>query len=153
MHTLSLIVLSVVSTPFLNANTAKPKIIDDGTVIKNVTVISPERSRALPNAVVVIRGGRIAEIGTNLVADTQANQIDGHGGFLISGLIDSHVRVGNMGPLDDEAIEKHPELLDAHRGWPATRRSFDFGLVESGFLSHPPGRAQSQDSRWRSEGD
>src|SRR5205085_11817713 len=65
-----------VSTPFLNANTAKPKIIDDVTLIKNVTVISPERSRALPNAVVVIRGGRIAEIGTNLVVDTQANQID-----------------------------------------------------------------------------
>ena len=66
-HTLSPIVLSVVSTPFLNANTAKPKIIDDGTVIKNVIVISPERSRAPPNAVVVIRGGRIAEIGTNFL--------------------------------------------------------------------------------------
>src|SRR5207237_8006375 len=60
-------------------------------LIKNVTVISPERSRALPNAVVVIRGGRIAEIGTNLVVDTQANQIDGHGGFLIPGPIDSRV--------------------------------------------------------------
>ncbi|PYJ41740.1 MAG: hypothetical protein DME86_07460 [Verrucomicrobia bacterium] len=66
-HTLPQIVLSVVSTPFLNANTAKPKIIDDGTVIKNVIVISPERSRAPPNAVVVIRGGRIAEIGTNFL--------------------------------------------------------------------------------------
>ena len=62
-----------------------------------------------------IRDGRIAEIGTDLVAGPHAKQIDGHGGFLIPGLIDSHVHVGNMGPLDDDAIEKHPELLEAYR--------------------------------------
>lgn len=98
-----------------SGHSANTKVIDDGTVIRNVIVISPERSAPLPNAVVVIRAGRIAEIGTDLVAGAHANQIDGHGGFLIPGLIDSHVHVGNQGPLDDDAIDKHPELLDAYR--------------------------------------
>ncbi len=43
------------------------------------------------------------------------NRSMGRGGFLIPGLIDSHVHVGNMGPLDDDAIEKHPELQQAYR--------------------------------------
>ena len=94
---------------------AKPKVVDNGTVIKNVTVISPERAAPLAHAVVVIRDKRIAEVGTDIVAGAHAGQIDGRGGFLIPGLIDSHVHVGNMGPLDDDAIEKHPDLLQAYR--------------------------------------
>src|ERR1043166_3802165 len=94
---------------------AEQKIVDDEIVIKNVTVVSPERSAPLARAVVVIRDGRIAEVGTDLVAGAHPKQIDGHGGFLIPGLIDSHVHVGNMGPLDDDAIDAHPELLDAYR--------------------------------------
>jgi imidazolonepropionase-like amidohydrolase len=94
---------------------AKPKVVDDGTVIKNVTVVSSERAAPLAHAVVVIRDGRIAEVGTGIVAGPHAKQIDGRGGFLIPGLIDSHVHVGKMGPLDDDAIEKHPDLLQAYR--------------------------------------
>ena len=97
------------------ANADTPQAVDDGTAIKNVTVISSERSAPLAHATVVIRDGRIAQVGTDLVAGAHAKQIDGHGGFLIPGLIDSHVHVGNMGPLDDDAIEKHPELLEAYR--------------------------------------
>lgn len=94
---------------------AKAKEIDDATLIKSVTVISPGRDAPLAHAVVAIRDGKIAEIGTDLVAGTHATVIDGRGGFLIPGLIDSHVHVGNQGPLDDDAIEKHPELLQAYR--------------------------------------
>jgi hypothetical protein len=108
----SALVLSILAT----AKADQPKVVDDGTVIKNVTVISSERSGPLAHATVVIRDGRIANVGTDLVAGAHAKQIDGHGGFLIPGLIDSHVHVGNMGPLDDTAIEKHPELLRAYRG-------------------------------------
>jgi imidazolonepropionase-like amidohydrolase len=94
---------------------AEPKVVDDGTLIKNVTVVSPERAAPLARAVVVIRDGRIADVGTGIVAGPHAKQIDGRGGFLIPGLIDSHVHVGNMGPLSDDAIEKHPDLLKAYR--------------------------------------
>src|SRR5205807_7121671 len=105
--------IAAVLNSFAGANVAKPKVVNDGTVIKNVTVISPERSAPLAHAVVVVRDGRIEEVGTDFVAG--AKQIDGHGGFLIPGLIDSHVHVGNMGPLDDDEIEKHPDLLEAYR--------------------------------------
>jgi imidazolonepropionase-like amidohydrolase len=104
---------TVVVSLFGSGNADQPKVGE--TVIKNVTIISSERSTSLAHASVVIRRGRIAEIGTDLVAGPHAKQIDGRGGFLIPGLIDSHVHVGNMGPLDDDAIEKHPELLEAYR--------------------------------------
>jgi imidazolonepropionase-like amidohydrolase len=110
-----LLLIALALNLFGGANAAKPKVVDDGTVLKNVTVISPERSAPLAHAVVVIRDGRIAEIGTDLVAGAHAKQIDGLGGFLVPGLIDSHVHVGNQGPLDDDAIERHPELLQAYR--------------------------------------
>ena len=91
------------------------KVVDDGTVIENVTLISPERPAPLAHAVIVIREGRIAQIATDVVAGPHAKRIDGHGRFLIPGLIDSHVHVSNMGPLDDDAISAHPELLQAYR--------------------------------------
>jgi imidazolonepropionase-like amidohydrolase len=116
MRRLAFVRLLLLAAISLNAFPAvAARIVNDGTVIKNVTVISPERTAALANAAVVIRDGRIAEVGTDLVAGAPAKQIDGRGGFLIPGLIDSHVHVGNMGPLDEDAIEKHPELLEAYR--------------------------------------
>jgi allantoinase len=59
----------------------------------------------MQHAVVVIRDGRIAEIGTDLVAGPHAKRIDGHNRFLIPGLIDSHVHVGDVASLDDDAID------------------------------------------------
>jgi len=89
--------------------------VTDGTVIEDVTLISPERPAPLAHASVVIRDGRIAEIGTNIVAGQGAARVDGRGRYLTPGLIDSHVHVGSMGPLDDGAIAAHPELLQAYR--------------------------------------
>jgi imidazolonepropionase-like amidohydrolase len=109
---------------------AKPKVVDDGTLITDVTVVSPERPAPLAHAAVVIREGRITEVGTDLVAGPRAKVIDCHGGFLIPGLIDSHVHVGNQGPLDDDAIEKHPELLDAYRAQlPRSYLAFGFTTI------------------------
>ena len=102
-------------TLIFSAGSLAAKTVDDGIVITDVTLISPERKTSLPHGVVAIRGDRIAAIGSDLVAGPHAKQIDGRGRFLIPGLIDSHVHVGNMGPLDDDAISAHPELLDAYR--------------------------------------
>ena len=84
-------------------------------VIEDVTVISPERAAPLRHASVVIRDLRIAEVATHVVAGPDATRIDGRGRFLIPGLIDSHVHPGSMGPLDDDVIDAHPELLQAYR--------------------------------------
>jgi imidazolonepropionase-like amidohydrolase len=94
---------------------ATRKVVDDGIVIEDVTLISPERQAPVPHISVVIRDGRIVQIGTDLVAGPHAKRIDGHDRFLIPGLIDSHVHIGQQGPLDDDAIRAHPELLQAYQ--------------------------------------
>lgn len=91
------------------------RVVDQGTVIENVTLISPERDAPLLRADVVLRDGRIAEIGRSLVPGPHARRINGSGRFLIPGLIDSHVHVGHSAALDDDAIDAHPELWAAYR--------------------------------------
>jgi imidazolonepropionase-like amidohydrolase len=109
---------------------AAPRRIDDGTVIENVTLISPERVAPLVHASVVIRDGRIAEVGTNLVAGPHARRIDGSGRFVIPGLIDSHVHAGHSAALDDDAIDTHPELWAAYRAQvPRAYLSFGFTSI------------------------
>jgi hypothetical protein len=57
------------------AQSPKPKVVDNGTVIEEVTLISPEQQAPLEHATVVIREGRIAEIGTSLVAGPHAKRL------------------------------------------------------------------------------
>jgi imidazolonepropionase-like amidohydrolase len=99
----------------LSAGSATRKIVDDGLVIEDVTLISPERPSPVPHVSVVIRNGRIAQIAPGLVAGPHATRFDGHDRFLLPGLIDSHVHVGDTGPLDDDTADKHPELLQAYQ--------------------------------------
>lgn len=108
----------------------RARTTEDETLITNVTVISPERAAPLAHSVVVIRDGKIAGIGADLAAGGRAKVIDGQGGFLIPGLIDSHVHVGNQGPLDDDAIDKHPDLLKAYRAQlPRSYLAFGFTTI------------------------
>lgn len=92
-----------------------PPLDDTGIVIEHVTAVSPDRDRPLPDADVVIRNGRIAEIGTHLTLASHVRRIDGSGEFLIPGLIDSHVHVGHSGALDDYAIQAHPDQWASYR--------------------------------------
>ena len=108
----------------------EPQLDDRGTIIENVTVISPERARPLLHANVLIRNGRIAEFGRHLVAGPGVRRMDASGRFLIPGLIDSHVHVGHSAALDGEAIEAHPELWDAYRAQlPRAYLAFGFTSV------------------------
>ena len=52
-------------------------VVDQGTVIEDVTLISPERAAPLHHAHVVLRDGRIAEIGTKLAPGSHARRVDG----------------------------------------------------------------------------
>ncbi len=106
------------------------RIVDQGVVIENVTLISPERMAPLLHADVVLRDGRIAEIGTNLVPGPHARRIDGSGRFLVPGLIDSHVHAGHSAALDDDAIDAHPDLWAAYRAQvPRAYLAFGFTSV------------------------
>lgn len=106
------------------------QIVDDGLVIEDVTLISPERPSPVPHLSVVIRNGRIVQIAPHLVAGPHATRVNGHDRFLIPGLIDSHVHVGDTGPLDEDAIAAHPELLQAYQSQlPHSFLAFGFTTV------------------------
>jgi imidazolonepropionase-like amidohydrolase len=119
--------LIVLNTGF----TAPPQgVLDQEILIRNVTVISPERATPLDHTDVRIRDGRIVEVGMNLVTGSHARRIDGSGRFLIPGLIDSHVHVGHSAALDDDAISAHPELWAAYRAQvPRAYLAFGFTSV------------------------
>ena len=109
---------------------AGQRVMDTGTVIKNVTLISPERPNPMLHADVIIRDGKITKISTNLDAGPRARRIDGTGRFLIPGLIDSHVHVDHSAALDDDAIEAHPELWNAYRAQvPRAYLAFGFTTI------------------------
>src|ERR1700737_24102 len=59
--------------------------------ITHVTVINPADANPRRDVTVVIRDGRIAEIGNAVPADAQV--VDGRGKFLIPGLWDMHVHL------------------------------------------------------------
>jgi imidazolonepropionase-like amidohydrolase len=103
---------------------------DSGLLIRDVTVISPERRAPLEHADVLIRNGRITALGQKLTKPISARTIDGKGKFLIPGLIDSHVHVGHSAALDDDAIDAHPELWTAYRAQvPRAYLAFGFTTV------------------------
>ena len=76
---------------------------DSVLAIRNVTVISGTDAPATGNATIVIRGRRIDAVGPSrsIRIPAGARVIDGRGGFVIPGLIDTHVhiatRVGTPG--------------------------------------------------------
>jgi imidazolonepropionase-like amidohydrolase len=77
-------------------------------VIRDVTVISPERATPLQHAYVRIRDGRIAEISDKPLAEKE--QIDGRGRFLIPGLIDSHMHLGTVPGMLAPHRDAHPDI-------------------------------------------
>jgi imidazolonepropionase-like amidohydrolase len=117
-------------------------VVDEGVLIKDVTLISPERAAPLLHADVVLRDGRIAEIGTNLVLGPRARRVNGGGRFLIPGLIDSHVHVGHSAALDEDAIDAHPEL------WAAYRRQVPRAYLAFGFTSVVDLDLTASDQAW-----
>jgi imidazolonepropionase-like amidohydrolase len=66
--------------------------------ISNVTVIDVESGRRLPAYTVVVRGERIAAVGPvgKVSIPRGARVVDGRGKFLIPGLWDTHVHVGDQ---------------------------------------------------------
>ena len=108
-------VMTAIVVLFLGPSTYARHVIDQGVVIQNVTLISPDRVAPLLHADVVLRDGKVDEIGTNIISGPHARRVDGSGRFLIPGLIDSHVHAGRSAALDDDAIDAHPDLWAAYR--------------------------------------
>ncbi|WP_035650593.1 amidohydrolase family protein [Flavobacterium sp. ASV13] len=63
------------------------------TLIKNINVLSEDCSYFEKNQDVLIKDGKIIQIGKNQLLDSTITIIDGTGKFLIPGLVDSHVHL------------------------------------------------------------
>lgn len=115
-------------------------------VVADVTVISPERSEPLEHAWVVIRDGTIAALGEEPV--TAGSTIDGRGKFLVPGLIDSHVHLGEVPGMPSEQEAAHPALAAAARRQ-EPRSYLYFGFTTVVDLIGDPERT----ARWNSATD
>lgn len=76
------------------------------TAFVNVNVVPMDKERVLENQIVIVRDGRIAEIGAagKVKIPADAVQIDGRGKFLMPGLADMHAHLQTgAGTLDDAA--------------------------------------------------
>jgi hypothetical protein len=82
----------------------------------NVTVVPMDRKRVLTNQTVVVRNGRIAEIGDSarVVLDQSARKVDGTGKFLIPGLSDMHTHLMSDQKLPDELAGDELMLMVAN---------------------------------------
>jgi len=84
------------------------------TIITNATVLSPERSSPLPDAWVRIDQGVISAVGTGPVDISESIVVDADGGFLIPGLIDSHVHLYHATGLKRQYTKDYNELYRAY---------------------------------------
>ncbi len=77
-----------------------PQAEVDGTLIWNVTLISPDRESPAAGAWVLIEHDRIAQVGTGEPGFRASTVIDGSGRYLIPGLIDGHVHLEGVPGFD-----------------------------------------------------
>jgi len=70
-------------------------------VLRGATVVSPERSAPLADAVIVVRGGRIAEVGRagQVRVPDGVQVIDARGKWVVPGYVDGHVHFFQSGGL------------------------------------------------------
>jgi imidazolonepropionase-like amidohydrolase len=87
--------------------------------IEHVTIVSPERSSPMRDALVHVHDGRIVAISTGSGALVRSSKdtmvVDGSGLYLAPGLIDSHVHLGAIPGMTPEQEASHPEIAKAAR--------------------------------------
>lgn len=81
-------------------------------VIRNVMVVSPERSAPYGPVDVLITAGKIVQIGDGLSARA-VETIEGGGAYLAPGLIDSHTHLSGVPGMSYEQVEAYPEIAQA----------------------------------------
>jgi imidazolonepropionase-like amidohydrolase len=108
------IVLLPVSYPNLGFGNYKIPVTET-ILIKNVTVWTSEAAGILKNTDVLLKDGKIAEIGTNLKA-RRAKEIDGTGKHLTAGIVDEHSHIAasaiNEGAQNSSAEVTIEDVID-----------------------------------------
>jgi len=99
--------------------------------IRDVTVVSPERGAPLAHAHVLVHDRRIAWVDTRPPPDAaHATRIDGSGRFLVPGLIDAHVHLGEIPGVSHQQMARMPAIVEAYsRQLPRSYLYFGFTTV------------------------
>lgn len=90
--------------------------LNNGLVIKNAVIISPENQTLSRESYIIIEEEEIVFIGNekpNLSGTYKI--IDAKGKYIIPGLIDSHVHVTSIDALSDKEEIENPEIVNAFR--------------------------------------
>src|SRR4051812_9231075 len=90
-----------------------PAALAQNVLIENVTVVASSDKPPIANGHVLVKDGRISEVGTGAVSAAAAagvTRIDGRGKFLTPGLMDSHVHVTNLPGLIDPHHDPSPSM-------------------------------------------
>ncbi len=73
------------------------------TLIKNATVITITHGR-IEHGSVLIRDGKIADVGTDIQAPAGANVIDANGMYLMPGIVDCHTHIAVDGDVNEGSV-------------------------------------------------
>ena len=92
------------------ALTALPAaLVAQDVAIRNATVITITRGD-IPNATVLVRGGKITAVGTNVTIPAGVRTIDGTGKFVMPGIIDAHSHAALENGINEGAESVTPEV-------------------------------------------
>ena len=90
--------------------------LENGLIIENARIISPENQTLSSESYIVINGDDIVYTGLdkpNLKGSFET--IDAKGKYIIPGLIDSHVHITGTGALSDKEELENPEVVKSFR--------------------------------------
>src|SRR5262245_36245561 len=92
------------------------EVKDQVTALVNVNLIPMDRERVLRDQIVVVRDGRIAEIGAanSVKVPSGALRVDGRGKFLIPGLFDMHTHLFSDGKFPDSLAGDELKIMLAN---------------------------------------
>lgn len=105
---IGLIVLLFSMSQFL---LAQLKVEGEGEdlLIKNGTILTVTRG-TIENGSILIQGGKIKAVGTNVAAPDRVRVIDAKGRFVMPGIIDSHSHMGIEGGINEATGQVTPEV-------------------------------------------
>jgi len=91
-------------------------VVENGLLVKNAQIISPENQSISSNSFIVTEGDSIVYVGEDK-PDLKGSfiTIDAKGKYIIPGLIDSHVHVTGTDALSDEEELQNPEIVESFR--------------------------------------
>jgi len=95
-------------------------------VVKNFTLIDGRGGAAEPNSAMLVEDGRIVWVGPSAQAPAAADAVDLTGKYVIPGLIDTHIHMGNVHDLTQDEKFYTTENVEADLG---TYASYGFTTV------------------------